>query len=120
MAAIRTRTGIETTKLDETPMPARPDVDLDALYARRARGQMLELDVAERRWSLVERKVLLGVTVGSFVATVILGSFGLAPGATLSATSGATFMTALAVQSRRRPAQRSQGPRESSYGTQGA
>jgi len=107
MAAIRTPTGIETTMLDETPITARPDVDPDALVARRARRQMLELDVAERRWRLVERKVLLGLTVASFVATVLLGVFGLASGATLSATSAATFMMALAVRSRPRPAERS-------------
>lgn len=104
MAATRIRMGIQTTTLNETPTPACPDADALAVCARR---EMLELDVAERRWSLVERKVLLGLTVASFVATVILATFAPVPGATLSATSGAAFMTALAVRSRRRSPERS-------------
>lgn len=107
MAVASKRTRDETTTLDEELITARrghPDVARDARLMLRAQRQMLEIDVAEKRLNLIERKVLLGLTVASFIATLILGTLELTPGATASATSAATFTTALALRSRPRPA----------------
>ena len=106
MAFTTNRSGYETTTLDEeetvTALLGHREAHDDAHVMRQAKRQMLEMAVAERRWSLVERKVLLAVTVVAFIATVVLGALELTSGATASATAGTALAAALALRSRPR------------------